>query len=247
MNLIIERQIKNDLAVEVSYAGKLSQKLEGHRHGDPGVYKPDPHRAARTRNSIGCKNHLVGCAQRISFMKTILAFLALTGILAAQETRREIVNAAPTPAEDAKANSDKVPDVYAIKGQFDRIVTLRFKFNADLLAGMEQMVKQEKIRNAVVLSGIGSVRGYQIHQVSNRDFPSKNMFVKNPTEPADVISMNGYIMDGRIHAHMTLATPDRAFGGHLEPGTSVFTFVIVTLGIMNDGADFSRIDDKTYR
>ncbi|MDQ2947413.1 MAG: DUF296 domain-containing protein, partial [Acidobacteriota bacterium] len=63
----------------------------------------------------------------------------------------------------------------------------------------------------------------------------------------DVISMNGYIIDGRIHAHMTLATPDKAFGGHLEPGTSVFTFVMVTLGIMNDGADFSRIDDKTYR
>ncbi len=169
------------------------------------------------------------------------------GILAAQETRREIVNAAPTPAEDAKANSDNVPDVYAIKGQFERVLTLRFKFNSDLLAGMEKMVKREKIRNAVVLSGIGSVRGYQIHQVSNRDFPSKNMFVKNPTEPADVISMNGYIIDGRIHAHMTLATPDKAFGGHLEPGTSVFTFVIVTLGIMNDGADFSRIDDKTYR
>ena len=180
-------------------------------------------------------------------MKTTIALIALSGILAAQETRRELVNAAPTPAEDAKANSDKVPDVYAIKGQFDRIVVLRFKFNSDLLAGMEKMVKQEKIRNAVILSGIGSVRGYHIHQVSNRDFPSKNMFVKNPTQPADVISMNGYIIDGRIHAHMTLATPDKAFGGHLEPGTSVFTFVSVTLGIMSDGLDFSKMDDKTYR
>src|SRR5437660_6514773 len=135
-------------------------------------------------------------------MRPTIAFIALTGILAAQETRREIVNAAPTPAEDAKANSDKVPDVYAISGQFDRIINLRFKFNADLLDGMETMVKQEKIRNAVILAGMGSVRGYHIHQVSNRDFPSKNMFVKNPTEPADVIGMNGYIMDGRIHAHM---------------------------------------------
>ncbi len=157
------------------------------------------------------------------------------------------MNAAPTPAEDAKANSDKVPDVYAVQGQFDRILTLRFKFNSDLLAGMEDMVKREKIRNAVILSAIGSVRGYHIHQVSNRDFPSKNMFVKNPTEPADLIGMNGYIMDGRIHAHMTLATPDKAFGGHLEKGTSVFTFAIVTLGIMSDGVDFSKIDDKTYR
>ena len=64
---------------------------------------------------------------------------------------------------------------------------LRFKYDVDLLAGMEKMVKQEKIRNAVVLSGAGSVRGYHIHQVSNREFPSKNMFVKNPTEPADLI------------------------------------------------------------
>src|SRR5947199_10372864 len=124
-------------------------------------------------------------------------------------------------------------------------MTLRFNFNADLLDGMERMVKQEKIRNAVILAGMGSVRGYHIHQVSNRGFPSKNMFVKNPTEPADVIGMNGYIMDGRIHAHMTLATPDKAFGGHLERGTPVFTFVIVTLGILNDGAASSKIQDKT--
>ena len=179
-------------------------------------------------------------------MKTILV-LSVAGLLSAQETRREIVNAAPTPEGDSKANSDKVPDVYAIKGQFDRILVLRFKYNTDLLAGIEKMVKQEKIRNAVVLSGAGSVRGYQIHQVSNRDFPSKNTFVKNPTEPADVIGMNGYIINGKIHAHMTMATPDRAFGGHLEPGTTVFTFGIVTLGVMSDGADFTYLDDKTYR
>jgi len=179
-------------------------------------------------------------------MKTILV-LSVAGLLSAQETRREIVNAAPTPEGDSKANSDKVPDVYAIKGQFDRILVLRFKYNTDLLAGIEKMVKQEKIRNAVVLSGAGSVRGYQIHQVSNRDFPSKNTFVKNPTEPADVIGMNGYIINGKIHAHMTMATPDRAFGGHLEPGTTVFTFGIVTLGVMSDGADFTHLDDKTYR
>jgi predicted DNA-binding protein with PD1-like motif len=180
-------------------------------------------------------------------MRNFLSVFALAAALAAQETRREIVNAAPTPAEDAKPNSAKVPDVYAIKGQFDRILVLRFKYDVDLLAGMEKMVKQEKIRNAVLLSGAGSVRGYQIHQVSNRDFPSKNIFVKNPTEPADLISMNGYIINGKIHAHITLATADRAFGGHLEPGTAVFTFAIITLGVLNAEADLSRVDDKTYR
>lgn len=180
-------------------------------------------------------------------MKTFLLFLTIAAALTAQETRKEIVNAAPTPAEDAKGLSDSVPDVYAIKGQFERVLVLRFKYKTDMLAGIEKMVKQEKIKNAVILSGAGSVRGYHIHQVSNRDFPSKNIFVKDPTMPADLISMNGYIINGKIHAHMTLATPDKAFGGHLEPGTEVFTFGIVTIGVLNNEADLSRVDDKTYR
>lgn len=180
-------------------------------------------------------------------MKYMIALFAFTVILAGQETRHEIINAAPTPADDAKGLSEKVPDVYSIKGQFDRVLVFRYKFKTDLLAGLEKMVKQEKIKNAVILAGAGGVRGWHTHQVSNRDFPSKNMFVKNPTEPADLIGMNGYIINGRIHAHMTLATPDKAFGGHLEPGTEVFTFAIITVGVMNDSADFSKLDDKTYR
>src|ERR1700678_3240756 len=155
----------------------------------------------------------------------------LCGLFGSQQTRHEIVNASRSPEDDSKANSDKVLDVYAISGKVGRVVVLRFKFDSDLLAGIEKMVKQEKIRNAVILAGAGSVRGYQLHQVSNRTFPSKNMYEKDPTAPADLISMNGYIIDGAIHAHMTLATPEKAFGGHLEPGTNVFTFAIVTVGV----------------
>ena len=177
----------------------------------------------------------------------IALLLLLVAIAFGQQTRREQTNRSPNPIDDTRPNSDSVPDVYAIQGQFDRIVILRFKFGTDLLAGMEKMVAQQKIRNAVILAGAGSVRGYQLHQVSNRDMPSKNMFETDPTAPADMISMNGYIIDGKIHAHVTLATPDHAIGGHLEPGTQVFTFGIVTIGVMKDGVDFTHLDDKTYR
>jgi hypothetical protein len=27
----------------------------------------------------------------------------------------------------------------------------------------------------------------------------------------------------------------------------VFTFAVITIGVMKDGADFSHLDDKTYR
>ncbi|HYI96141.1 MAG TPA: PPC domain-containing DNA-binding protein [Bryobacteraceae bacterium] len=179
--------------------------------------------------------------------RLIPIFTIAAATLVAQQTRTEIVKASPNSADDSKPNSDKVPEAYAISGQFQRVVVLRFKFDTDLLAGMEKMVKQEKIKNGVILSGIGSVRGYHIHQVSNRTFPSKNIFVKDPTAHADIIGMNGYIIDGRIHPHMTLADAEKSFGGHLEPDTKVFTFAIITIGVLGDATDLSRIDDKTYR
>ena len=89
-----------------------------------------------------------------------------------------------------------MPEAYAISSQFERVVIFRFKFQADLLAGLETMIKQNHIQNAVILAGAGSVIGYQVHQVSNREFPSKNMFEQDPTAPADLIAMNGYVMNG---------------------------------------------------
>jgi uncharacterized protein len=182
-------------------------------------------------------------------MKQLLVALVFAACLAlpAQETRHEITNASGNPAVDSKPNSDQVPDVIAVSGHIERIVVLRFKFGADLLAGLQKTVAEQHIQNAVILSGFGSVRGYQVHQVSNRDLPSKNMFIKNPTAPADIIGMSGMIMNGHIHPHIVLANADKAFGGHLEPDTQVFTFAVITLGVLDDKIDMSRFDDSSYR
>lgn len=182
-------------------------------------------------------------------MKTILLLAVWIGVAAAAsaaETRTEIVRAT-TPELDAKKNSADVPDVYAVEGAFERIVVLRFKHQTDLLAGLTRMVKERGIRNGVILGAVGSVRGYHVHVVSNRDFPSKNTFVKNPEAPADITGMSGFVIDGQLHPHVTLADPQRAFGGHLEAGTEVFTFAAVTIGVFADGVDLKRLDDKTYR
>ncbi len=178
--------------------------------------------------------------------KFLVSTLMLAGILCAQETRRTVVNPSPNPKDDAKANSAAVPDEYTVTGHFDRIVVIRLKYKANLLEGMKKAVADEHIQNGVILSAAGSLRGYEIHTVSNRTMPSEDTFVKNPTQPADLVSMNGYVINGRIHAHMTIATPDRVIAGHVEQGNEVFTFAIVTIGVMN-GTDFDKIDDKTYR
>jgi uncharacterized protein len=174
----------------------------------------------------------------------VFGIAAMADSAAAQQTRREITKKSPG---DTKSNSASVPEVYAIPAQFQRVVVLRFKNQTDLLAGLEKSVKDQKIKNAVILAGIGSVRNYQVHSVSNRDFPSKNVFVKDPSSPADIVSVNGYIVNGEVHAHMTMTDGDKAFGGHIEPDTNIFTFAAITLAVFDDKVDLTNLLNKDYR
>ena len=159
-------------------------------------------------------------------MELLTAVLAIAGVLCAQETRTTVTSPSPNPKDDTEPNTSSVPDAYALTGHFDRIVVVRLKNKANLLAGITKLVQEQHIQNGVFLSGIGSLRGYEVHLVTNRDLPTEDTFVKNP--PADLVSVNGYVINGRIHAHMTLATPDKVIAGHIEAGNEVYTFTGVT-------------------
>lgn len=179
--------------------------------------------------------------------KILLVLTLLAGGPAWPQQMRVEVTKPTTPELDAKANDPAVPEGIAVSAQFERIAIFRFKYQTDLVAGMERLIREQRIRNAVILSGVGSVRNYHVHTMSNREFPSKNVYTRDPSRPADIVSINGYVLGGKLHAHLTLADPEKAFGGHLEPETQVFTFAIVTLGVLPDSLDLSRFDDKTWR
>jgi len=154
----------------------------------------------------------------------------------------------PATAEDARPNDPKVPSSYALSGKFDRVLVLRAKNKTDLLTEMEKQVKAQNIKNAVILAGIGSLRGWRVHNVAGRDYPVPDMFTGNPNQPVDLIGMQGYIVNGIIHAHIILAAGDKAattISGHLEKGSEVLTFAVITVGVLN--TDLGRVDDATYR
>ena len=138
------------------------------------------------------------------------------------------------------------PAVVTVSTEVKRVVLIRFKYKTDLLDGLQQAVKSEKIKNAVILSGVGSVISYHVHAVSNTTLPAKLAYTQR-AGAMDLIAVNGYVLGGRIHAHITLTDDQKAFGGHLHEGTKVFTFAIVTLGILDDDLDLSRFDDSTWR
>ena len=143
------------------------------------------------------------------------------------------------------AATDDAPAVFTASSPVERIVIVRLKNKTDMLDGLTQAVAREHIKNAVILSGFGSVTSYHTHVVSNTTLPPKNAFTKE-SGPFDLTSVGGFIMNGRVHAHITLASTQRMTGGHLEPGTTVFTFVNVSLAVVKDSLDLNRIDDPTW-
>jgi predicted DNA-binding protein with PD1-like motif len=157
----------------------------------------------------------------------------------------------PLPAGDVRTpdhviGNDSVPSSYSFSTNFKEVVIVRLKYRTDILQGLEDAVAQNNIKNAVILSGIGSLISYHIHSVDNSTFPSKNVFYKKEI-PADVVSVSGYIIDGRVHAHIGISDGKTSVGGHLEPGTRVFTFCIITIGVLEDDVSLHRVDDKTWR
>jgi hypothetical protein len=146
----------------------------------------------------------------------------------------------------APAAAQAVPEVVSVPSEIKRVLLIRFKYNTDLLEGLRQAVEKEKIKNAVILSGVGSVTRYHVHAVSNTTLPAKLAYTQREGA-MDLIAVNGYVLGGRIHAHITMTDDQKAFGGHLHEGTTVFTFAIVTLGVLDDKIDLSRFDDSNWR
>ncbi len=177
---------------------------------------------------------------------TFITFLTATAI---QGYSQNIAN--PLPAGDIHTandviGNDLVPSAYSFSTNFKEVVIVRLKYKTDLLQGLKDAVIEQNIKNAVILSGIGSVYSYHVHSVDNAAFPSENVFFKKE-KPADVVSISGYVIDGRVHAHIGVSDGVTSVGGHLEPDTRVFTFCIVTIGILEDDVSLQRLDDKTWR
>ena len=106
-----------------------------------------------------------------------------------------------------------------------RLITVRLSPGEDILLSLREAVKTEGLQNAVILEGVGSVRSHHYHVVSS---------------PADIVNINGMVLEGRVHAHIVFANEKVAYGGHLEEGAKVLTFAVIVLAEVD--ADLSGYD-----
>lgn len=136
------------------------------------------------------------------------------------------------------------PDVYSLSTRLERIEIVRMRTGTDLLEGLNKFIEEKDIKNAVILAGIGSVTDYHFHVVSDKNLPPAEEFPK-ASVAKDLIAVQGYILNGRVHAHITLSDENSVIGGHLEPGTKALTFFILTIGVLPDEIEIEHLD--SYR
>jgi predicted DNA-binding protein with PD1-like motif len=142
---------------------------------------------------------------------------------------------------------DSVPSVFTLSSELKRVVVVRLKNKTDLLEGLNEAVKKERIKNGVILHGIGSVIAYNIHSVGETtDFPTVNVFAK-AEGPYDVLNINGFIFNGRVHAHIILSDLNTTIGGHIEPGTLAYTFLIISIGVLDDNLSMEQFDNWRWK
>lgn len=112
--------------------------------------------------------------------------------------------------------------------QPSRLVIVRLDSGDDVLQSIRSAAQEHRIRHGLIVSGVGSLNRYHVHVVETPDLPPRDLFVQGEG-PFDILSLNGLILDGRVHAHVTFANAEKAMGGHLEEGCRILTFGVVVL------------------
>jgi predicted DNA-binding protein with PD1-like motif len=143
------------------------------------------------------------------------------------------------------------------RGKMGRVVMGKLRMDVDLLEGIETLVKQEKIRTGVILSGIGALKKATFRNLKvlppDLKMEKHHRLYLELEQPMEIISLTGWIAtreDGEleIHAHFSASTvmEDKVvtLGGHLTPGAITSVKVVVVIGVVEDSDIRAGLDPR---
>ncbi len=110
-----------------------------------------------------------------------------------------------------------------------KVHILRIDPGEDVLQSVQLFLAEEGIRQAVVLGGYGTLAASHLHWVKDNKIPAREVFGREEGG-IEILSMNGLVVDGQAHIHVTLSTPEGAYGGHLENECIAYVLCEVFLG-----------------
>ena len=144
-------------------------------------------------------------------------------------------------------------------GRIERVVVGKLAMDTDLLAGIQELVKRERIRTGLILSSVGALKKATFRNVKTMPPDLKvgreHRVYLELEQPMEIVSLTGWVASNEngeteVHAHFSASTvmEDKVItlGGHLTPGTITSIKVVVAIGVIEEtnikAAMDSRID-----
>ena len=120
-----------------------------------------------------------------------------------------------------------------------RIVILRFDRGDKLREGICAKLRELGIKNAVLLSAIGTFEKARFHRIKNTN-PRAEDEILEVEGPMELASVAGIVADGEPHFHMVFQDLNRAYAVHLENGSVVCYLAEIVLGELK-GVELTRV------
>jgi predicted DNA-binding protein with PD1-like motif len=129
----------------------------------------------------------------------------------------------------------------------ERIVMGKLNTGIDLLEGIQELAKKEKIRTGVILSGIGALKKATFRNLKilppDLKVEKQHRLYLELEQPMEIVSLTGWMAtkdggDLEVHAHFSASTvmEDKVvtLGGHLIPGVITSVKVVVVIGVIEE-------------
>lgn len=109
-----------------------------------------------------------------------------------------------------------------------KVMILNLKRGDLLLETIEEELEKSGISNALITSAIGSLQQAVFHRVTGTGPEPEDEYI-TVERPLELASLQGAVLDHKAHFHMVISDVEKAYSGHLEPGTTVLYLSEITL------------------
>ena len=116
-----------------------------------------------------------------------------------------------------------------------------------LLESIQEYIAKEKIKDGVVVSGIGTLSDCVMHMVMTTAFSPYVEHVERWVDtPLEVSALSGMIANGVEHLHMVVSDHKVAFSGHVEPGCRILYVGEVVIQEFEDMGIGRKVNEHGY-
>src|SRR3972149_8036666 len=143
------------------------------------------------------------------------------------------------------------------RGQMNRIVIGKLKMDIDLLEGIKELAKTERVQTGIILSAVGALKKAIFRNLKvlppDLKVEKHHRLYLELEQPMEIVSLTGWMAtkeDGEIevHAHFSASTVVEnkivTLGGHLTPGTITSVKVVVVIGVVEDANIKAGLDSR---